>query len=264
MSTYTRFIALGDSFTEGMCDEQVDGNFRGWADRVADVLAQGASGFTYMNLAVRGKLIDQVVAEQLPVAVKFIEGSSTLLSFHAGANDVLRPRYEASVTIPKYVENVRKLAQLDCTLVLFTVAEKATGEGKTAKMWEERFSTFNKAVREVAAEVDAILIDWNRAPFLVDRRFLATDRLHLNAAGHHRVASAVLEALNYPHDENWLTPLPEAQLRSKFAEFREDATWLVTFALPWIWRRLRGRSSGDGRSAKFSTPTSWPPAASSR
>lgn len=255
---YTRFIALGDSFTEGMCDEMVDGQFRGWADRTADVLAEGVDGFTYANLAVRGKLIDQVLAEQLPVAMKFIEGKSTLLSFHAGANDVLRPRYEASVTIPKYVESVRSLSKLGCTLILFTVAEKATGEGKTAKMWEERFSTFNKAVREVAREVGAVLIDWNKATFLVDRRFLAVDRLHLNDAGHHRVASGVLQALGYPFDESWLTPLGPAEPVSKLAEAKDDFIWFTTFALPWIWRRLRGRSSGDGRVAKFSEPIRWP------
>ena len=256
--TFTRFIALGDSFTEGMCDEIVDGEYRGWADRVADVLAIRESGFTYMNLAVRGKLIDQVIAEQLPPAITYIEGNSTLLSFHAGANDVLRPRYEAAVTIPKYVESVRSLAKLECTLILFTVAEKATGEGKTAKMWEERFATFNNAVREVAVEVGAILVDWNRATFLVDRRFLAPDRLHLNAEGHHRVASGVLEELGYPHDQSWLTPLPPAPPESPLIKTVEDFRWLISFALPWVWRRLRGKSSGDGRRAKHSTPIPWP------
>ena len=256
--TFTRFIALGDSFTEGMCDEIVDGQYRGWADRVADSLASASSDFTYMNLAVRGKLIDQVIAEQLPIAKRYIEGPQTLLSFHAGANDVLRPRYEATITIPKYVESVRALSKLGCTLILFTVVEKATGDGKTAKMWEERFSTFNRAVREVAAEVGAVLIDWNKALFLSDRRFLATDRLHLNAEGHHRVASGVLQELGLPYDKSWLVPLPPAPPISHLKSAQEDFTWLITFALPWIWRRVRGRSSGDGRKPKFAEPVRWP------
>ena len=91
---YTRFIALGDSMTEGMSDEIVDGKYRGWADRVADSLARNNPDFTYMNLAVRGKLLKQVVEDQIPVAVKFVEGPQTLISFHAGANDVLRPNYK--------------------------------------------------------------------------------------------------------------------------------------------------------------------------
>ena len=91
---YTRFIALGDSMTEGMSDEVVKGKYRGWADRVADVLAKGDPNFTYLNLAIRGKLLKQVVEDQIPNALKFIEGKQTLVSFHAGANDVLRPNYK--------------------------------------------------------------------------------------------------------------------------------------------------------------------------
>ena len=55
--SYQRFIALGDSFTEGMTDEIIDGNFRGWADRVADVLTTQSPDFTYVNLAIRGKAL---------------------------------------------------------------------------------------------------------------------------------------------------------------------------------------------------------------
>ena len=74
---YQRFIALGDSFTEGMTDEVVDGNFRGWADRVADVLTTQSPDFTYMNLAIRGKLVKQVVDDQVPIALQFITGKDT-------------------------------------------------------------------------------------------------------------------------------------------------------------------------------------------
>ena len=95
---FKRFIALGDSMTEGMNDEIIRGNFRGWADRVADVLATQHDDFTYMNLAIRGKLVGQVLNEQIPLAIPFItddlDPSQVLVSFHAGANDVLRPKYD--------------------------------------------------------------------------------------------------------------------------------------------------------------------------
>ena len=103
---YTRFIALGDSMTEGMSDEIVAGKYRGWADRVADTLAKNNPDFTYMNLAVRGKLLKQVVEDQIPVAVKFAEGAQTLISFHAGANDVLRPNYKPEISLPEYENRV--------------------------------------------------------------------------------------------------------------------------------------------------------------
>ena len=249
MTIFHRYIALGDSMTEGMCDEIVDGNYRGWADRIAEVLAEQQPGFTYLNLAIRGKLLAQVIDEQIPTATKFVEDKSTLISFHAGANDVLRPNYKSEVAFERYETAARELAATGATLMLFTVIEKATGKGKTAELWESRFSEFNKNVRKVAAELGAILIEWNEALFLSDRRFLATDRLHLNADGHWRVAQGVLEKLEQPFDSSWRTPLPPPPKVSWVSDQSADLRWFFSFALPWILRRLRGKSSGDGRSA---------------
>jgi lysophospholipase L1-like esterase len=255
---FQRFIALGDSFTEGMTDEIIDGNFRGWADRVADVLTTQTKEFTYLNLAIRGKLVKQVVDDQVPQALPFITGNGTLVSFHAGANDVLRPNYRPENVFPIYNEAVRKLAATGATLMLFTVLERTGNTGKTADMWAERFSAFNKNVRTMAAEVGAIIVDANEKKFLSDRRLLAFDRLHLNDLGHDRVTQGVLEVLGMPFDPNWRNPLPPAKPTPWVVRKATGAAWFLTFALPWIWRRIRGKSSGDGRSAKYPTPTKWP------
>jgi hypothetical protein len=75
------FVALGDSFTEGLGDPYADGtgyqglgysawSWRGWADRFAERLAAGQPGrLRYANLAVRGKMVGEVAAEQVPLAV---------------------------------------------------------------------------------------------------------------------------------------------------------------------------------------------------
>jgi len=256
--TYQRFIALGDYFTEGMTDEIIAGNFRGWADRVADVLSKESSEFTYVNLAIRGKLVKQVAEDQVPQALPFINGKETLVSFHAGANDVLRPNYKPENVFPIYNEAVRKLAATGATLMLFTVLERTGNTGKTADMWAERFGTFNKNVRAMATEVGAIIVDANEEKFLSDRRLLAFDRLHLNDLGHDRVAQGVLEVLGMPFNPSWRTPLPPAKPTPWLVKKAISIAWFFSFALPWIWRRVRGKSSGDGRSAKYPIPTSWP------
>lgn len=255
---FTRLITCGDSFTEGMSDEIVNGQYRGWADRIADVMAKEVSGFTYANLAVRGKLVHQVVADQIPAALKFITGKETLVTFHAGANDVLRPNYKSEIVLPLYAKAVREIASTGATVLLFTVLESTGAKGKTAEVWAIRFGKFNENVRTVAAEVGAIVADANEEGRLSDRRFLAKDRLHLNEMGHKRVAQGLLEKLDLPFDTNWKNPLPpqEDVLRSK--KVAEDLHWFVTFMAPWIWRRLRGKSSGDGRSSKHSAPLLWP------
>ena len=256
--SFQRFIVCGDSYSEGMTDEVVDGLYRGWADRVADVMAQVNSEFTYVNLAVRGKLLGQVVEDQVPTALKYVTGRDTLVSFHAGANDALRPGYQPLVAIALYQEAVRRIAQSGATLMLFTVLEKTGNKGKGAEIWEKRFSEFNHSVREVGAEVGAIVVDANEENFLSDRRFLAFDRLHLNAEGHHRCAQAVLEKLNLPFDPAWRTPLPPAKKTPWAVEKAITVAWFFVFALPWIIRRIQGKSSGDGRTAKYPSPVRWP------
>ena len=255
---FTRLITCGDSFTEGMSDEIVNGQYRGWADRIADVMAKEVSEFTYANLAVRGKLVHQVVADQIPVALSFITGKETLVTFHAGANDVIRPNYKSEIVLPLYANAVREIASTGATVLLFTVLESTGAKGKTADVWASRFGKFNENVRRVAAEVGAIVADANEAGLLSDRRFLAKDRLHLNALGHERVAQGLLEKLNLPFDTNWKNPLPPQEDIPRSKKIAEDLHWFVTFMIPWIWRRLRGKSSGDGRFSKHSAPALWP------
>jgi lysophospholipase L1-like esterase len=251
---YNRFLALGDSMTEGMSDEIRNGKYRGWADRTAEIMAANWDGFTYANFAVRGKLVGQVVADQIPAALQFIEGPSTLVSFHAGANDVIRPKYDPEKTISTYNLGVDKLVKSGASLILFCVLEDTGARTKAAKIWQERFAIFNKNVRKKAAEVGAILFDPNLDEFWRDTRFIDADRLHLNSEGHRRVAQAVLARFDLPHDSNWRTPLPLAKPDSIFKKVWINLKWFITFAIPWMIRRLRGRSSGDGRSCKYPVP----------
>lgn len=255
---YNRFIVCGDSYSEGMTDDVVDGKFRGWADRVADEIAKHSDHFTYVNLAIRGKLVGQVIDEQVPTALTFVTGKDTLISFHAGANDALRPGYDSAKTIAKYQKAVREIAASGATLLLFTVLEDTGNKGKGSEIWKKRFSEYNKAIWEVGREVGAIISDANDLDFFKDNRFLAFDRLHLNAEGHWRVSQGVLEILDYPYDPAWRIPLPPAKPTPWIKARITGVLWFFVFALPWIWRRLRGKSSGDGRKAKYPQPISWP------
>ena len=247
---FNRFVVCGDSYSEGMSDEKIEGQYRGWADRVADGLAKKSPTFTYANLAVRGKLLQQVIDDQLAIAISYVTGPDTLVSFHAGANDALRPGFDAVAAKEKYQSAVRKLAATGATVMLFTVLEDTGNKGRGSKVWQERFGAFNRSIREVGAEVGAIVVDANGERFLSDRRFLAFDR--------YRCAEAVLEKLGYEFDPQWRTPLPPAKPTPWIKERAVGVLWFFVFALPWIIRRLRGRSSGDGRMPKYPQPISWP------
>ncbi len=241
-----------------MSDEVINHNFRGWADRVADVMSVNNPDFTYVNLAIRGKLVKQVLDDQLPPAIKFVTGPNTLFSFHGGVNDAMRPTYKLEIVLAQYRQAVQMIASSGATIILFTVLEGTGKAGKMADLWAERFNSFNKNVRAVGNEVGAIIVDINEEKFFADRRFLALDRLHLNALGHDRVAQGVLEKIALPFDKNWRTPLPPAKPRLWIVARALSALWFFIFVAPWIWRRIRGASSGDGRIAKYPTPIKWP------
>jgi lysophospholipase L1-like esterase len=240
------FVAMGDSFTEGLEDERgPDDRHRGWADRVAAALAEQQGGIRYANLAVRGRLLDQVVAEQLPVARRL---EPDLVSFQAGPNDVLRPRTDLPALLGRYDAAVGTLTG---RVLLFTVIER-TGPGRAADRLAARFAQFNAGVREIADRHGATLVDLAAVPVLADRRLFHEDRLHLAPEGHARVAAAVLEALGGERDDWWRTELPGSSRATRLASLAADARWVRVYLLPWVGRRLRGVSSGDNLAAKHS------------
>jgi hypothetical protein len=80
----------------------------------------------------------------------------------------------------------------------------------------------------------------------------------MNSEGHRRLANAVLEGLGYEFDPNWNSNIPLDNGKKISIKPLSNIAWVVTFLIPWIWRRLRGKSSGDGRSAKHEVPIKWP------
>lgn len=259
----TRLVCIGDSFTEGMSDDvRADGHHVGWSDRVAAALAvhEAASGgiVEYANLAVRGKLLDQVVAEQVGVAAAFAPDIAT---FHAGPNDVLRRGTDLEELFRRYDLAVARVASASGRTLLFTSIGRAGGTGRLAQLLAERFARFNENVRSVAAFRGAVVVDLEPVEVLTDRRLWHTDRLHLNADGHRRVAAAVLELLGIDDPILlggppgwWREPLPPREPSRRRDDLAADAAWVREHLAPWVMRRVRGVSSGDGREPKDPVP----------
>ncbi len=246
------FVAVGDSFTEGLHDGPgPDGVYRGWADRVAEALAQRWPDLGYANLAVRGKLLHEVVANQVPVATSM---APDLLAFHAGGNDALRPGVDLDRLVERYADAVAEVAAASGQVLLFTLVERSGDGGRMADRLAERIAHVNEGIRGVADRHGALLVDVARATVFRDRRLWHEDRLHLAAHGHERIAAAVLDRLGVdvgPGDPGWWRrPLPPAPGKGRAAVMVEEARWIRRHLLPWVGRRVRGVSSGDGVTAK--------------
>jgi lysophospholipase L1-like esterase len=243
---WRRFVALGDSFTEGLMDEVgPDGRHRGWADRVADALAArssagSADGFEYANLAVRGRLVRQVIDEQVPAAIAL---GPDLASIAVGVNDTLRPRFDVDPLATALENGVRRLRGSGSDVLLFAFGDPARRSRAMAPV-RERIRAYNSAVHAIAEHYDCYLVTFWEVAAYDDDRLWDEDRLHLSPAGHRLAAQTALEALGLG-DPLWRTPeVPEPRL-ARTAQAASHLRWTTGHLAPWVARRVRGESSGD-------------------
>ena len=253
---WSRFVAIGDSFTEGVGDPDPGspGGLRGWADRFAEVLAgvQSERGveFAYANLAVRGKLIQQIVDEQL---VPTLALKPDLISVCAGGNDVIRPGADPDEVAARLDHLIAALATTGATILIFTGVDVAFQP--VFRSLRGKVAIFNENVRKVAQRHDCFVVDQWAIEELQDSRYWADDRLHMNALGHHTIARAALDALNIPHSLRPLDP-PPLPARSWREARQEDVVWAREHLVPWVVRRIKRVSSGDDIVAKRPEPSS--------
>lgn len=238
---WSRFVAIGDSFTEGVGDPEPHspGGLRGWADRVADVLSGHAPDFAYANLAVRGKLVRQVIEEQIGHALDL---RPDLISFCAGGNDVIRPKSDPDEITARIEDAIARLSEHGATVMMFTAVD--VGFSPVFRGIRGKVAIYNENLRSIANRYECIVVDQWALRELQDNRYWAGDRLHLNALGHHTVARAALDALGVRHSLEPLTPPPFTQQSWRSARV-EDVVWAKEHLVPWVIRRLKHQSSGD-------------------
>jgi lysophospholipase L1-like esterase len=259
---FRRFVAIGDSQTEGVGDElNPDGSDRGWADRLAQSLAIDNPGLLYANLAIRGRCIGPIRDEQLEPALAL---EPDLVSVIGGANDLIRPGLDLEATLAIMDEMQVAFRSAGAT-VLTNTYPVAPGSGPFGPAVAERFRAYNSGLRELAARNGVLLIDLETISSTVDPRLWAHDRLHLNPEGHRRLAEGMLALIRGEADgrtvlsfdafpsgraPEWASELPPLPVLPRITTVRRDLGWAFRYLLPWIGRRVTGRSSGDGRSAK--------------
>jgi lysophospholipase L1-like esterase len=252
-SRVTRYVAIGDSFTEGLGDTLPDGTERGWADLVAAGLA-AAEGepVSYANLAVRGRLLQAIVTEQLDAALA-LDPPPTLLSLNGGGNDMLRPGSDMAPLVAMTEKAIRRCLDAGVRVLLLSGADPSEGLpfGSTMRRKGEQLT---EAVADFASRNDIVFVDMFRDAEIRKPGYWSPDRLHLNSNGHRRVAGRVLTALGHPTEAHVVEPGPAGR-RGVLAEAR----YYREHVLPWIGRRLRGESSGDARTGKYETWTTISP-----
>lgn len=243
--TYSRYVAIGDSWTEGVGDpdETRPNGVRGWADRFAEALAARSDDFGYANLAIRGRTAGEIIDEQLAPALAL---RPDLITIQGAGNDLLHLRVDIDALVEAIDAAVSQAVAAGAQVVLFTHGAAASGPFRALR---GRIAIFNELIREVVDAHGTVLVDNWRIQDARDPRYWDPDRIHLSPLGHHRAATHVLDTLGISHE---VEPpvLPEATLLAGKDRLLAELEWTRTFAGPWVYRRLTGRSLGDGISPK--------------
>lgn len=253
--TAGRYVALGDSFTEGVGDPDplLPNGVRGWADRVAERLAKAEPGWQYANLAIRSKRLRHVLTEQLEPALAF---APTLVTLYAGGNDVMDAGTTMTQVLTQYEALVSRLVASGALVVLFTGYDVPLPP--PLMIFRRRNHVYNDGVREIAERYGCLLIDYWAFDGFDDRRFWAADRMHLSKAGHKLLASRVLDALEVPHSLSIRDRGRTARPTIREWE-RLQRHWFHQWVVPLVGRKLRGITLGDLLLPRWPTLVDVPP-----
>ncbi|EWC60593.1 hypothetical protein UO65_4092 [Actinokineospora spheciospongiae] len=245
MHGWTSWIAIGDSFTEGMGDVGADGSYVGWADRLAEAMALQRPGFQYANLAVRGKMLQEIVDEQVPLAA---ENAPDLVTICGGGNDLITPGTDVDDVAALFDGAVARLRAAGSEVLLFTGPDPKVQP--LLRRIRGKVGIYNGHLHAIAERRGARVVDLWSMDVLHDRRAWCEDRLHFSSDGHRRIALRAAEVLGVRVDEDWREPLPAEVAKPWLRLRQDDLTWTTTHLLPWVARQIRGESLGDGLTPK--------------
>jgi lysophospholipase L1-like esterase len=245
---WTRFAALGDSITEGWCDPVpgVGEPWFGWADRLALEIdrhqrSTGGPRLEFANLAVRGRRVRHVVDDQIPAAIAM---RADLVSILIGGNDLSALRPDPDRLAAELETGVAQLAHSGATVLLATAYDP--GFSPYLRMLRGRAAVLTAHVHAIAARHGCLVLDLWTIPGLADPTMWSEDRLHPSTRGHLVLLRAAASALGLPTPTTYDDGVAQRRLPTSM--------WLRRYMVPWIARRVRQVSSGDGLGPKLPVP----------
>ncbi|MCI4012327.1 SGNH/GDSL hydrolase family protein [Brevibacterium sp. ZH18] len=253
LDTITTYVAIGDSFSEGLMDHdpEQENRYIGWADRLAEMLVDSPAGspdLSYANLAIRGRLLERIIDEQVPKALAL---KPDLVSLCAGGNDCLRPKADIDDLANQFERAVVALREAGIEVLMCNGFDTEIST-PLIRAVRPRVGIYNTHLWSIAQRHGCHMIDvWGLRP-LYAKDMWADDRIHLSPKGHDLVARQALATLESGHSlpvKGFAMPArPTRPIRDVMSE---ESKWAREHFAPWIGRRLRGHSSGDKLGAKL-------------
>jgi lysophospholipase L1-like esterase len=256
VTAFRRYVAIGDSSTEGLEDPDGNGGYRGWADRLAQHIADNQDEpLEYANLAIRGMRMREIRTGQLDDALAM---RPDLLSVFGGVNDLIAGPCNFDAIRADYVIIFGEARRQGATVVTFTMPDP-TAINPLGRYWRERAARLNEIIRSEAEHYGVVVMDFELYPVTEDPRLWFEDHLHGNELGHQAIAAALAWQLGIDgFDERWADLDGEpARLRGR-KKLRGDIEWARYYMAPWLGKGIRGIRQGRGIQRKRPFPEVMP------
>ncbi|GAB2811487.1 SGNH/GDSL hydrolase family protein [Streptomyces chlorus] len=227
-----RFVALGDSLTEGVGD-RTDGGWRGWAALLAGSLGEEPARFT--NLARSGAQTHDVLEAQLPVALNL---GPDLVSVVVGVNDTLRQSFDIHA-VARRLDRVYEACTAQGAVLLTACLPDPGGvmglPGVLARPLARRQRAVNTVVHALSDRYDAVHLHAGEGDWVTDRAMWSVDRMHPGERGHRQLAVRFHALLV---ERGLVTgPAPSPEPQSAAPTPGANLWWMATAGTGWVARR---------------------------
>lgn len=229
-----RFVALGDSLTQGVGDP-VDGGWRGWASLLADGVGSAERPAVFRNLAVSGALSRDVAEHQAPQALEF---GPDIASVVVGVNDTLRRTFDIGRLTHHLDQVCGALAARGTVLLTACLPDPGAMFAlpvPLARPLARRQHAVNAVVHALSDRYGAVHLHAADPAWVADRSMWSADRLHPGERGHRMLARSfhdLLSARGLVHG-----PPPSTDPDRPRSTRAEALLWLATAGTGWVARR---------------------------
>ncbi|EKX67962.1 SGNH/GDSL hydrolase family protein [Streptomyces ipomoeae] len=226
-----RFVALGDSLTEGVGDPVGDGR-RGWAALLADGLG---SSVEFINLALSGSQTREVLEQQLPAALDLRPDVASVV---IGVNDTLRCTFDIHAVAARLDKVYRAFRERQTVLLTACLPDPGAMlglPGALARPLARRQRAVNTVVHALSERYGAVHLHASEGAWLTDRAMWSVDRLHPGERGHRQLAVRFHALLAEAGIATGPAPSPEPEFPAPTRT--AGLWWLATAGTGWVARR---------------------------
>jgi lysophospholipase L1-like esterase len=227
-----RFVALGDSLTEGVGDPVGEG-WRGWAALLADGLAEEPVEFT--NLAVSGAQTREVLEVQTRAG---LELKPDVVSVVIGVNDTLRCTFDIHAVAERLDKVYAAFTGQGATLLTACLPDPGSMlglPGSLARPLARRQRAVNRVVHALSDRYGAVHLHAAEEEWITDRAMWSADRLHPGERGHRQLALRFHALLADADRATGVAPSPEPEFPVPTRS--ASLLWLATAGTAWVARR---------------------------